>query len=106
MKNTVWYTLDSKYPRSAKEKGKIDPMYEELKKAKFPILENLCRRGRTCARESVTKQLQDTLLPAIVPPDRTSRSQSSAPPIATTSIPSHFDVFLFIGEIFPLCVTF
>ena len=39
---------------SPKERGNIDPIYKELKKAIFSILEDLCTRERAHARESMT----------------------------------------------------
>ena len=98
--------MDSKYTRSAKEKGKIDPIYKDLKKANFPILEDLCRIGRECARESMTKKLQDTQLFIVVPPNKTWRNQYSSPPIVRKSIPPTFDDLLLTGATLLVYVTF
>lgn len=54
----------------------------------------------------MTKQLQDTHLFAIVPPNKTQRSQSSSPPVARTYIPLAFDALLLIGTALPLSITF
>ena len=87
-------------------KGKIDPIYKELKKVNFHILEDLCRRERACARESVTKKLQHTLFSIDVPPNRTQKSWYSSPHIVTNSIPSIFYSLLLICTTLPIYVSF
>ena len=81
-------------------------IYKDLKKANFSILEDLCRRGRTRAREFITKKLQDTLLFSIFPPNRTHRSQSSSPYVSRNSIPPTFGALLLIGATLPLAISF
>ena len=88
------------------KKVNIDPIYEDLQKDNFLILEYLCKGGRTHARESITKQLQDTLLSVVVPPNIRQRSQSSSPFISKKSIPPTIDALLLIGATPPLYVTF
>ena len=99
--------MDPKYTRSDKERGNIDPIYKEFKKANLnPMLEDLFKRGRACARESMTKQLQDTHLSVVVPPNRTQRSQSSSPLVVRTSIPPTFDALLLIGATLLVSIIF
>lgn len=99
------FTLDPKYTKSPHGKGKVDPVFEELKKDDFPILEDPLRRGRTCSWDIVFQGIHGALFP---PPLHISQrcNNFSSPHIFHTQIPSLYNNLTLHKVEAPTIITF
>ena len=80
-------------------------MYEELKKANFPILEDIYKKGRAQTRESKAKELLEFHLLVVVPIIKR-RSKSYSPLDSRTTISPIFNSLLLHSVALPVSFSF